>query len=362
MTNISTENDEEAVLKKLSLTRVIWPVLIGLGVTGWLFYTQFDLAAFLKIEWTGRMFAWIGLAFICLIIRHLCYSNRMRLLGGGHFSWRKAIELIFIWEFSAALTPTSKGGPFVMLFVLNKENLSSGKTAAVILYTVICDAIFFTLMFPIFVTFFGPKMIQPEMTTFDTTTQWGYAFFLAYFAMATYGMIFFYFLFIRPKHAARVFDFFKKLPFLRKKAASFDKLSNDFTLAAEELKSRDRSFHIGVALSTLGAWTFKFLLINALIIAFVPETPIDGSTQLFLFGRLAAMFTISAFFVTPGGSGLVESTFGRFLSDFIPAGLGIVVALVWRLMAYYLYLFIGGIIVPNWINLKVKAKKEQQIN
>ncbi len=352
------ENHEQAALQKLNLGRMIWPILLGLGAAGWLFYSQFDAEQFRKIELDGRIFGWIGLAAVFLIFRHLCYSNRIWLLGGGHFSWRKALELIVIWEFSASLTPTSKGGPFVMLYVLNKEKLPPAKTTAAILYTVICDSLFFISLFPLLVFFFGPTMIQPGMTTLDATTGWGYAFFVAYFAMAGYGLMFFYFLFIRPQHAGRVFTFLGKLPFLKKKRDGLQKLATDFTLAATELKSRPRSFHLGVILSTVGAWTCKFILINCLIIAFVPDTPIDGSTQLFLFGRLAAMFTISAFFVTPGGSGLVEMTFGRFLSDFVPAGIAPVVALVWRLMAYYGYLFVGAIVVPNWINRHVKLNKK----
>lgn len=355
------ENQEQTALQKLSLGRMIWPILLGLGAAGWLFYSQFDASEFRKIEWDFRIFAWIGLAVIFLIFRHLCYSSRMWLLGGGHFSWKKAMELIVIWEFSASLTPTSKGGPFVMLFVLNKEKLPPAKTAAAILYTVICDSLFFITLFPILVAFFGPTMIQPGMSTFDATTGWGYAFFVAYIAMASYGLMFFYFLFVRPRHAAKAFTFLGKLPFLKKKRDSLHRLGNDFLLAAKELKSRPRSVHLGIILSTIGAWTCKFILINCLIVAFVPDTPIGGSTQLFLFGRLAAMFTISAFFVTPGGSGLVEMTFGRFLTDFIPGGLAPVVALVWRLMAYYGYLFIGAIIVPNWINRHVKLSKSRPL-
>ncbi len=350
------EIQEQAALKKLNPSRIVLPVAIGLGVAAWMFRKQVDYEALRQIEWDGRLLGWVGLALIFLVFRHLCYSNRMRLLGGGHFSWRKAIELICIWEFSANLTPTSKGGPFVMLFVLNREKLPPAKTAAAILYTIICDSLFFVSIYPPLVSIFGPRLIQPEMTSFDATTGWGYAFFVAYAVMASYGLAFAYFLFIRPQDAAGLFNLVGRLPFLKNRRDGLRKLAADFVLAARELRGRGRAFHLGVIFSTIGAWTCKFILINCLIVAFVPETPIDGATQLFLFGRLAAMFTISAFFVTPGGSGLVEMTFGRFLSDFIPRGLAPVVALVWRLMAYYGYLFVGAIVVPNWVARHVRRK------
>ncbi|NJN77591.1 MAG: hypothetical protein HC803_04080 [Saprospiraceae bacterium] len=48
---------------------------------------------------------------------------RLHILTEGEFTWRKCFELIFIWEFSSAVTPTSVGGSAVALFVLSQEKL-----------------------------------------------------------------------------------------------------------------------------------------------------------------------------------------------------------------------------------------------
>ena len=52
---------------------------------------------------------------------------------------------------------------------------------------------------------------------------------------------------------------------------------------------------------------------------------------------------------TPGGSGVAEYAFPIFLGDFIPPGLETALGLLWRLLSYYPYLFIGFIILPFWI-------------
>jgi hypothetical protein len=97
-------------------------------------------------------------------------------------------------------------------------------------------------------------------------------------------------------------------------------------------------------------------MINCLIIAVVPGTPMDGSTQMFVFARLVAMFIIMAFSPTPGGAGLAEVALSNFISDYVPLGIGLVVALLWRGMAYYGYLIAGAIVVPAWINTVLKKK------
>ena len=71
--------------------------------------------------------------------------------------WKKCIELIFIWEFSSAVSPTSVGGSAVAFFVLAQEKLSTAKTATIVLYTVVLDTIFFVGTLPILFAFFGTK-------------------------------------------------------------------------------------------------------------------------------------------------------------------------------------------------------------
>jgi uncharacterized protein (TIRG00374 family) len=120
------------------------------------------------------------------------------------------------------------------------------------------------------------------------------------------------------------------------------------------MRQQNARYHIRVILCALGSWTSKFLMINCLIIAIVPGTPIDGSTQAFIYARLVAMFIIMAFSPTPGGAGLAEIALAGFISDYVPQGIGLVVALLWRGMAYYGYLIAGALVVPYLENRGVQ--------
>jgi uncharacterized membrane protein YbhN (UPF0104 family) len=79
-----------------------------------------------------------------------------------------------------------------------------------------------------------------------------------------------------------------------------------------------------------------------------------------LYARLQAMFIIMAFSPSPGGAGFAEFVFGDFLSDFVNIpSVALIIALVWRVMSYYLYLAAGAVIVPNWIrNVFLQTHKD----
>ncbi len=347
---LDTESQQQ-VLRSFRVSRIILPVLLGIAAVGYLFYRQFDLTQFRAIEWSGQAFIWIGAAFLLLVLRHFFYSLRLRTLT--RFSWRKCAELIVLWEFSAALTPTSKGGPFVMLFVLTKEKLSAGRTAAAIFYTMVCDSGFFVLTLPILLAIYGPPMLYPGMKTYGDVGLASGTFFVTYSLMVTYWSCLVFLLLFRPRYAKIALGWLAQRSILKKFSTKLSLLGDEFTIAAEELHRQNWRYHLGVIVGTLGAWTSKFIMINCLIIAIVPSTPVDGGTQAFIYARMVAMFIIMAFSPTPGGAGLAEMALVGFISDYVPSGIALVVALLWRGMAYYGYLLLGAIVVPAWVAAKV---------
>lgn len=64
---------------------------------------------------------------------------------------------------------------------------------------------------------------------------------------------------------------------------------------------------------------------------------------------------------TPGGSGFAEFVFKEYLGEFLPsAGVAIAMAILWRLITYYPYLFIGVLIVPKWVNKHFGGKSSSK--
>jgi len=329
---------------------MLLPIALGLAAVGYLFYSQFDVQQFRNIRWTGQTFAWMALALGLLALRHCCYTFRLHTLTGGTFSWRKCAELMVLWEFSAALTPTNKGGPFVMLFVLTREKLAAGRTAAAVFYAMVCDAGFFVLSLPILLLLYGPVMLYPDTGTFAEVKIASGVFFSTYAFMCSYWSVLVVFLFVKPRYAQNALSWLSRRAWFQKYAPKLNRLGQEFTLAAQEMRQQTWRYHLRVVMGTLGAWTFKFLMINCLLIAIMPTIPLDGSTQTLVYARMVAMFIIMAAAPTPGGAGVAEVLFAAMIADFVPEpGIAMVVALIWRSMAYYGYLLLGATIVPDWV-------------
>jgi uncharacterized protein (TIRG00374 family) len=68
-----------------------------------------------------------------------------------------------------------------------------------------------------------------------------------------------------------------------------------------------------------------------------------------IYGRQLVMWVIMLISPTPGGVGVAEFAFNGFLKDFIPIGLAGLLIVLWRLISYYPYLFIGVLVFPRWL-------------
>ncbi|MBK8557331.1 MAG: flippase-like domain-containing protein [Lewinellaceae bacterium] len=356
-----TDSEGRKILDSMRLSRIILPVTLGLGAVGFLFYKQFDIEQFRKIDWTGRAFLWIGLAFLLLLARHFFIALRLRAITRKVFSWKKYLELIVLWEFSAALTPTSKGGPLVMMFVLTQERLAAGRTAAAVFYAMVCDSGFFVLTLPILMAFYGPSMLYPGMSSFSDVRLASGTFFVTYGIMAAYWLVLVFFLFFQPQVASKGLHWLATRRILKRWSAKIDRLGREFTLAATEIREQNWRYHLSIIGATIAVWTSKFIMINCLIIAIVPSTPVDGGTQAFIYARMVSMFIIMAFSPTPGGAGIAEVAMVGFISDYVPKGIGLIVALLWRGMAYYGYLLVGAFVVPNWITHKIAEARAREL-
>ena len=356
-------DEQQDVLKSIRMSRIIFPILLGLGVVGYLMWKQYDPEEFVNINWTVHTTFWILLSFVLLIVRHLAYAARLRILSEQQFSWWKCIELIFIWEFSSAVSPTSVGGSAVALFVLSQEKLSTAKTATIVVYSAVMDTIFFITTLPLLMLIYGTEMIRPRIDGIVSFDAWGYTFVGAYLFMAIYGFVFFYGLFINPKTIKKMLVGITKIKWLKKWRKNAEELGEDMVVASQELQHKKWPFHLSVFLSTATAWSCRFLLLNCLIIALSTNVvSLSLFDQIGLYARLEAMFVIMAFSPTPGGAGFAELVFFGFTSDYVSQkGIALFIAGIWRLLTYYAYLLIGAIIIPNWIRkvLNQRQKRKQ---
>lgn len=354
-------SSDDSVLDSIKMNRIILPVLIGTGIVIYMMSQQLDMEEFAQIKWDGHMFFWVFMAIMMYVFRHLFYSARLRLMSDKVFDWKKSIELIFIWEFASAVSPTSVGGAGVALFLLAQEKLSNGKTVAVVLYSMVLDTLFFVISLPLLYLFLGAVIIRPGMNSLLDLDGFGYTFITVLSIMTLYGAVFFYGLFINANAIRSLILWLSRRKLLSRFQSSLEQTASDIMIAAKEMRSKPMSYHLEAFIHTCGAWITRFLAINCIIIALVPETSLDFINQLIMYSRGETMHVVTAFTPTPGGAGVAEYLFGGFYSDYISTGIGSVAAVIWRLITYYPYLIIGVIVIPVWLRGIINRRRSGEL-
>lgn len=352
--SLESEMDaDKKVLDSLKMSKIILPVIIGVLVIVYMVMRQFDFEEFKQIKWNERLWFFLGIAVLIYIIRHLFYAYRLKVLSNDAFTFKHSIELVFIWEFASAISPTSIGGSAVAVFFLSQEKISAAKAVSIVIYTVIIDSFFFLVSMVGLLIIFGPHLIRPGMESmfegYGITFIIVWLFILSYATVLTWGLF-------KPTVIKRLLFGLSKIPLIRRFKKTLVQTGNDVMVTSKEIRSQPFGFHLKVTLMTIGAWVTRFVAVNFIILALV-EIDTDFMSQFLLYARSQTMYVITQFSPTPGGSGVMELMFSGFFSDYISKGLGSLGALLWRLITYYPYLIIGVIIIPNWIRRVVKLKR-----
>lgn len=347
------------VVGKVKTSNIIYPIIIGFGVIGYMVYAEFNPKAFAAISFTASSAFWLILALVLMAFRDIGYMIRIRLLADNHISWRQAFRIVMLWEFTSAVTPSAVGGTSIAILFVHKEGLSIGKSSAIVMATSFLDELYFLVAAPIVFLIFG-RMELFNVQGSSSLVQSLYTIALVgYFIKLAYTLVLSYGLFYNPKGLKWLIVNIFSIRYLRKWRYSMTKVASEIVMSSKNLRSRPASFWIKTFGATCFSWTSRYLVVNALLLAFFTM-----HDQLLIFARQMVMWIMMLVTPTPGGSGFAEYLFTVFLGDLIPVaadlqkGLSVAFAFIWRLISYYPYLIIGALIVPRWIRLKFHFRKQ----
>ena len=345
------DTDLQRVLKFFQLKRIIIPLILGLGVASYLLFRDFNKDAFLDIHWSVYTFLWLFVALLLQVIRDLAYMYRLRVLTDKQISWRHSFDVVMLWEFASSITPSIVGGSAIALFIVNKEGIRMGRTTAIVMITAMLDELFYIFMVPVVILGIGLDRIFVSDAGFllnlggKDAFVFGYIFILALTTIITSAI------FIAPGLFKKVLVFLTSMRLFRRWKQKAEQTGDDIITTSREMKGKSFMFWFKAFGATVFSWSARFWVVNALIMAFhtSSEQFTHLSEQLLIYGRQLVMWVILLVSPTPGGSGVAEYAFPMFLGEFIPPGLETALGLLWRLLSYYPYLFIGVIILPFWI-------------
>ncbi len=286
-------------------------------------------------------------ALLMVVLRDVGYIYRIRLLTDKAFSWRKSFDVIMLWEFASALTPSIVGGSGVAIYVLHREGLTVGRATATVFVTALMDELFYIIMVPLVFLLIGPERLFPSEGLFgvitpqllETLFYFGYFFIVALTTIILLGIFFFP---LRTKlFLVKLFSF----GFLRRWQRHMVKLGDEIILSSKLFRSKSWPYWLEAMTATIVSWTARFFTLNFIFLAFI-----SGFDQMEVYGRQLVMWVIMLISFTPGSSGIAElllPAFFGYLPDLAPVLLALT-AIIWRLLTYFPYLFVGAAVLPGW--------------
>jgi uncharacterized protein (TIRG00374 family) len=256
-------------------------------------------------------------------------------------------------EFTSALTPTAVGGSSLVVIFLAKEGIETGRSATIMLINLLLDELYFIIICPVLFLLIPFREIFPSLAGISSL---GYVFIGLYLFHLLWAIVLFIGIFIHPELVRKTLLFLFKLPVLKRWRTDVETMTNNLLQVSHDIGLRSFVFWTKVCLLTFLTWSLRFMVANAIFLAFVPV-----DSHLTVFARQIVLWIFSALMPTPGGSGMSELAFKGYYSDLFTSGsIVLLVTVIWRMITYYLYLFLGVLIIPNWLNKTfIKRKKRE---
>lgn len=340
----SSEQDiARSPIKEIKAYHVFIPVAFGLLVVGWMFYREFDANIFSKVEFTLTTFCFIGLSVLFMLGRDFGLIWRFRLMTEKSLTWKQAFNVNMLCEFTSAVTPSAVGGSSLIVLFLNKEGINAGRGSAIMMSTLFLDELFFVLACPVVFIFVPFNRLFSSETTLATGIFILFA--VVYSLIFLWTFLLYVALFKRPDLIQKGLLKLFSLRYLKKWRDKVQLFTENLVTSSHQISGKSPRFWAKAISATVISWSSRYLVVNALFLAFLPV-----GDHLVIFARQLILWVVMVVSPTPGGSGLSEYMFKEYYSDFLPtAGVALAIVFIWRMVSYYMYLVVGACIVPRWI-------------
>lgn len=321
----------------------------------YLFYKKFNVNVFQYISFGWHTLFWLLVIVLLVCIRQLAYMYRIRILSGKELNWRQSFNVIALWEFSSAISPSAVGGSAVAMFILNKEGLNLGKSTTIAIATLFLDLLAFVLLSLLCLLFLGSDAFFGINQNCERSSEIVSGFFanlpkvygIVVLVMIIILIAIYYGVFVNSTKFRRFIVWLFSGRLLRKWRTGAFKMTLDLELTATELRTKGFKFWSQVLVATLFTWSARFLLVNPVLATFTNLNILD---HIVVYARNFVLWLVMLVPTTPGASGVSEATLGELICEFLPyAALSPVILLIWRFFDYYIYLILGVIILPRWL-------------
>lgn len=320
------------------------PVAIGIAAVVWLFCRDFSADTWRRLTFDWHTAVALALAALFVIGRDFGLAWRFHTIASTDLTWRRAVRVDLMCAFTSAITPSAVGGSALAVFYLNREGVSVGRATTLTLTTLFLDELFFVVFCPILVLLIPSEMLfnVGGGDLFLRSVQ--VVFWLVYAGIVAYTALLFMGIIARPQWVAHVIDRMFRIRLLRRWHPKAVAMTDNMVSTSAWVKRQSLRWWGNVFGATVVSWFSRYFVVNALMWGFVPAAP-----GLLVFGRQFVVWVLLMVSPTPGGSGVSEWLFTNYYGDLIgDAGIAILLATIWRILSYYLYLAAGACLLPGY--------------
>jgi glycosyltransferase 2 family protein len=311
-----------------------------------------SLEMLLNVRWD--IYATLALmgALVTMILRDFGYMYRIRVLTDKQLSWKQSFEVIMLWEFASAMTPSVVGGSGIAMFILHREGINMGKSTAITFVTAMLDEVFYIVTIPIVLVLIGTASLFPETWAGEAfgTNSVKILFWVGYFFIVLLTLLITLSIFLFPGLFKRVLQVITSIRILKRFRKRATAVGNEIITTSQELRGKPFMYWFKSFTATVLSWGARFLTLNFILLIFAPNFyDADLFHHLEVAGRQLVMWVIMLISPTPGGSGIAELALAKFFDYLMPVGMLALVAIIWRMLTYFPYLFAGAIILPRFL-------------
>ncbi|MDX1636577.1 MAG: lysylphosphatidylglycerol synthase transmembrane domain-containing protein [Balneolaceae bacterium] len=342
---INIQEDPKTFFSRRYLFISIGLSILGMGIVIYLTYTP-GVLEHLKMK---RM-PGLVIAVLVSLLRVWFSAAKIRYLAEDQLNWMQSFRVVLTWDFTSSVTPSTIGGAPAATYAMAKEGLKAGQAAAIILYGVLLDQLWFAMAIPILLV----AGIFYEVVPANIGMVGDISMLLLYLGLLSYAGVLAYGVLKNPAALKKVANGVFRLPFLRRWQDSVREEAEYLEQHSHDLRKKPASFLVkAFTLSTM-AWLCRIALPTIVILSLLPADEILSLL------RSLAMNLAFLIMPTPGGSGGVEGLFAIFQGPLIDrkAFIGLAV-FAWRIISYYISIGLGMMATTWYINQSVVQKMEE---
>jgi glycosyltransferase 2 family protein len=312
-------------------------------------YIELDLFEVLNsVTFTNYSWLFLVLAIVFMFFRDLGYTWRLRHLCEKTIPFKRSFIVILIWEFASAISPGIVGGSALAMFIINREGVSLGKSTAIVISTAILDNLFYVVFGFIFILFFPAQSLFGDGSESIIGMFW-----TGYTVLCIITIVLLLMVFVFPRLIGWVLLGFSKISFFKKFKPRLKEIAVEIRVTSIEMRKKSFLFWLKSFGFTCFSWFSRFLVVNCIIMIFAG---VLGYENIKILAKQFIMWLGMLLTPTPGASGGAEYLFKVAMTDYFDYSVVVVLAaVIWRLMSYFPYLFIGALILPKWF--KTTSKK-----